>query len=318
MSQPISNRIYVAGLDGKVSAAELRAYFEKFGELTDVYIPNNHQTGQPKHFGFVTFSGGDSSANCLGTPMHEINGQSVELKPCVPKDQMGPKGGGKGDAGAAGVLGGMPGLGGIPGLGLQPGLMQPALGQPAMGGLGLQALQQQMMMQQQQQQLQLYQLLAKMQQPQQQFLQPGQMMPGQYGALPAAGLDLGAGYAAAQGSAQPFGMMPTLPQLQPGIADASTAAGSTSVQPLTQQVGAMPQFAMPMLGMPPQQFAAPAAEASPEMAQLSSLMSQPASFQAATPADALLGGDFSAPVSAYGTATAAADPAQGATRYAPY
>ena len=36
MSQALSNRIYVAGLDGKVSASDLRTYFGKWGEMTDV------------------------------------------------------------------------------------------------------------------------------------------------------------------------------------------------------------------------------------------------------------------------------------------
>jgi len=198
MAQTVSNRIYVAGLDGKISAADLRAYFGKFGALTDVYIPNNHQTGQPKHFGFVTFGSEESARECMNSPAHEINGQPVDLKPCVAKDQIAGKGCGKADA----TMGGLGAVGNAPlGLGmnlpLQPGF-QPTMVQPALGGLGLQALQQQMLLQQQMQQQQLLQqFLAKMQQSQQLAqAQPDPMLLaslGGCGCLPASSADAATG-----------------------------------------------------------------------------------------------------------------------------
>lgn len=193
-SAAVSNRIYVAGLDGKVNAADLRAYFGKFGPLTDVYIPNNHQTGQPKHFGFVTFGNHDAATEAMNAPSHEINGQQVDLKPCVPKQDFG-KGGGKADAA---IVGGLAAAGNAIGLGvnlpMQPG-MQPAM--PAFGGLGLQAMQQQMLLQQQMQQQQLMQqFLAKMQQSQQVApVQPDAMFAplGGCGGLPTSSADQATG-----------------------------------------------------------------------------------------------------------------------------
>jgi len=93
---PLINRIYVAGLDGNITEQDLREFFTQFGPMTDVYIPNNISTGQKKHFGFITFAGEDSAKQCISTSPHQIKGVTIDVKACLPKNEIAPKGEGKG------------------------------------------------------------------------------------------------------------------------------------------------------------------------------------------------------------------------------
>mmetsp|Transcript_42588 Transcript_42588/g.97681 ORF Transcript_42588/g.97681 Transcript_42588/m.97681 type:complete len:256 (-) Transcript_42588:46-813(-) len=105
-SQPGGNRIYVAGLDGVINEQDLRTYFEQFGTLTDVYIPNNVNTGQKKHFGFITFKEEATAKEVMSASPHQVKHVTVDIKACLPKGGIQPKGEGKGkmrpgDAGLA-------------------------------------------------------------------------------------------------------------------------------------------------------------------------------------------------------------------------
>jgi hypothetical protein len=295
-------RIYVAGLDGKVTVPDMRGYFEKFGELTDCYIPKNHQTGGLKHFGFVTFAAPESAQECLGTTTHEINGQSVELRPCVAKDQMAPKANGNvGGAAAA-----------PPPLGMVGGAVAPGVGLPLQAGIagmpGLQGLQQMQLQQQQLQQQQLLQhILMTMQQPQQ-MQQQAQMMPGLYGGL-------AAGFPAAQGAAQPFGLA------APAAADPSIAALGAAADPSIAALGSAVPGAQTQATPGAQQpalmnSAMPGQVAMPWMQGLQGLQAQAVPL-ATDPSAQLQAPAGTIPTSdgAFGGAPAAD---AGANRYAPY
>mmetsp|Transcript_25317 Transcript_25317/g.58827 ORF Transcript_25317/g.58827 Transcript_25317/m.58827 type:complete len:385 (-) Transcript_25317:70-1224(-) len=94
----MASRIYVGGLDGSISEFDLRTHFEKFGELTDVYIPHDYYTGQMKHFGFVTFATEATAKEVMAASPHQIKSVMVNLKSGLPKGEG--KGGKSGKAGA--------------------------------------------------------------------------------------------------------------------------------------------------------------------------------------------------------------------------
>jgi len=117
-SQPGSNRIYVAGLDGVINEQDLRTYFEQFGTLTDVYIPNNVHTGQKKHFGFITFKEEATAKEVMSASPHQVKHVMVDVKACLPKGGIQPKGEGKGKArpGDVGLIDGQQSLAALPSL----------------------------------------------------------------------------------------------------------------------------------------------------------------------------------------------------------
>lgn len=54
-------KLFVGGIiHDKLSESDLREYFEKFGNVKDIYIPKNKETTKPKNFGFITFDDYDS------------------------------------------------------------------------------------------------------------------------------------------------------------------------------------------------------------------------------------------------------------------
>lgn len=352
---PISNRVYVAGLDGKLTVPDLRAYFTKYGEMTDVYIPKNHQTGQLKHFGFITFADQSSAAECLGTTTHEINGQPVELKPCIAKEQMAPKQP-SGDATLAAPGLGMVGGAAVPGMpGLQPALAQAGLAGGLAAGLGagvpgLQAsqlgLQQQL-----QQQMQIHQLLLSMGQPQmlagampgalpgypaQAPMMPG-MMPAQMpGAQVAGATDMAGQMGVAQAMPQTASMMmpgqtglPAMAYPQFGAAPLDPNAAATAAWPGTapqsspaaMQPGLAPSGQPGVAAFMPQGYSLPIGE-QPAGAALPAMpgmqMTAPEALQMTAPAgDAAASAAF-APAPAASAAFAPAPAEQQGARFSPY
>ena len=54
-------KLFVGGLvHDKISEENLREYFEKFGNVKNIYIPKNKETSKLKNFGFITFDDYDS------------------------------------------------------------------------------------------------------------------------------------------------------------------------------------------------------------------------------------------------------------------
>ncbi|HRE84459.1 MAG TPA: RNA-binding protein, partial [Opitutaceae bacterium] len=52
----MNSKLYVGNLSFNTSEAELREAFGAFGNLTDVFVAMDRETGRPRGFAFVTFS----------------------------------------------------------------------------------------------------------------------------------------------------------------------------------------------------------------------------------------------------------------------
>ena len=62
----------------ELSEKQLRAYFVKFGVLSDLYLPK-HANGRNKGYGFATFASADSLSLALQQPKHILNGVVVQV-----------------------------------------------------------------------------------------------------------------------------------------------------------------------------------------------------------------------------------------------
>ncbi|OWM79178.1 hypothetical protein CDL15_Pgr003349 [Punica granatum] len=88
-AQPNSRKIFIGGLPPTITVEFLRAYFERYGEILDCFIPLDHQTGRSKRFGFVEFHSAESINEILnGTQsrLYELGGGYVEVKSAIPKE----------------------------------------------------------------------------------------------------------------------------------------------------------------------------------------------------------------------------------------
>jgi cold-inducible RNA-binding protein len=70
----MGNRLYVGNLSFNTSSDGLRDAFSRYGEVTDVHLVTDRQTGQARGFGFVTM--GDPEAAQMA--ISRMNGSNLD------------------------------------------------------------------------------------------------------------------------------------------------------------------------------------------------------------------------------------------------
>ncbi|KAL2906290.1 Heterogeneous nuclear ribonucleoprotein A1-like 2, partial [Bienertia sinuspersici] len=97
-------RIFVARIAPSVSESMFRSHFEKYGEITDLYMPKDPTTKGHRGIGFITFGTSDSVDNLMNDT-HELGGSTVVVDRATPKEDdfrpfsRVPHGGGRGGHG---------------------------------------------------------------------------------------------------------------------------------------------------------------------------------------------------------------------------
>ncbi|MEZ4255094.1 MAG: RNA-binding protein [Polyangiales bacterium] len=105
----MGNRLYVGNLSFNTSDDGLREAFAQFGEVTDVQIVLDRETGRSRGFGFVTMGSEDASRSAI----EQMNGYSLDgrnLRVSEAEERRPGGGGGRGFGGGGG--GGGRGFGG--------------------------------------------------------------------------------------------------------------------------------------------------------------------------------------------------------------
>lgn len=81
-------RIFVARIPVKVPEEEFRKYFEKFGTITDIYMPKESGAKSHRGIGFITFESSDAVTKVMAET-HELGGSTVAVDEATPKDEGG-------------------------------------------------------------------------------------------------------------------------------------------------------------------------------------------------------------------------------------
>jgi RNA recognition motif-containing protein len=104
----MGNRLYVGNLSFNTSSDALRTAFSECGEVTDVHIVTDRETGQPRGFGFVTMGTSEAASQAIS----KMNGATLDGRPLRVNEaeERPPRGGGGG--GGGGFRGGGGGGGG--------------------------------------------------------------------------------------------------------------------------------------------------------------------------------------------------------------
>ena len=93
-------RIYVGNLPYTTTTEELKAMFEPFGEVADVHLPTDRETGKPRGFAFVEIADdaqAEAAINGLnGKPM---GGRNLTVNKAQERPSGGGGGGGRGGYG---------------------------------------------------------------------------------------------------------------------------------------------------------------------------------------------------------------------------
>ena len=93
-------KLYVGNLPYSIDDAELRSAFEQFGDVEDVHVPMDRDTGNPRGFAFVTLAtreAGDSAIGELdGT---DLGGRRIRVSEALERSPDRGSGGGGGGGG---------------------------------------------------------------------------------------------------------------------------------------------------------------------------------------------------------------------------
>lgn len=92
MSQ--QNKLYVGNLPFSVDESQLRGIFSQYGEISELALIMDRDTGRPKGFGFVTFANQQSAEKALEQNGKDMGGRALKVNIAVDKPRTGGGGGG--------------------------------------------------------------------------------------------------------------------------------------------------------------------------------------------------------------------------------
>jgi RNA recognition motif-containing protein len=100
--------IYVGNLDYNITEDELRGAFETYGQVDNVTIMRDRDTGQPRGFGFVEMANDEEAEKAIaGTNGTQLGARNINVNEARPKTERSgfgrrPGGGGGGYGGGGG------------------------------------------------------------------------------------------------------------------------------------------------------------------------------------------------------------------------
>jgi len=90
-----NSKLYVGNLSFDSSESDIRAAFEPFGAISEVYLPTDKMTGRPRGFAFVTMgSAAEAKAAIDQLNGKDLGGRALTVNEARPKESSGGGGGG--------------------------------------------------------------------------------------------------------------------------------------------------------------------------------------------------------------------------------
>ncbi|WP_415908918.1 RNA recognition motif domain-containing protein [Oleiharenicola sp. Vm1] len=101
-----NSKLYVGNMSFQTSEEELRAHFEQFGTVSDIYVAMDKFTGRPRGFAFVTMGTPEEAKTAIEkTNGVQLGGRALQVNEARPKEDR-PAGGGFGGGERRGFGGG--------------------------------------------------------------------------------------------------------------------------------------------------------------------------------------------------------------------
>ena len=76
----MSTKIFIGNLDFGIADQELRELLSEVGEVVDVHMPTDRETGRPRGFAFVRFATEEQAARAVETMNgREVSGRALRL-----------------------------------------------------------------------------------------------------------------------------------------------------------------------------------------------------------------------------------------------
>ena len=108
----MGNRLYIGNLSFQATTETLREAFSAHGEVTDVHVVTDRDSGQSRGFGFVTMGTDQEAAKAMASMNGQmLDGRELRVNEAEERSRGG-GGGGRGGGGGGGGRGGGGGGGG--------------------------------------------------------------------------------------------------------------------------------------------------------------------------------------------------------------
>jgi len=86
----MGNRLYVGNLNSKSNADAIRVAFAEFGEVTDVHLVMDRESGQPRGFGFITMGTAAAAAAAIAKMNGaELDGRTLKVNEAEERQNRG-------------------------------------------------------------------------------------------------------------------------------------------------------------------------------------------------------------------------------------
>lgn len=93
----MGNRLFVGNLSFGTTSSTLEALFASFGEVREVAMPTDRESGQPRGFAFVTMNDAKGAAEAMAQLNgHTLDGRSIKVDEAQERQRSGGGGGGGG------------------------------------------------------------------------------------------------------------------------------------------------------------------------------------------------------------------------------
>ena len=89
-------KLYVGNLSFESTDETVRSAFEKYGPVSDCFLPTDRESGKPRGFAFVTMTSKDAEKACVEMNGAEVDGRTLKVNEAQPKGGPGGGGGGRG------------------------------------------------------------------------------------------------------------------------------------------------------------------------------------------------------------------------------
>ena len=83
--QELGKQVYVGNLSYRVREQHLRDFFSHYGDISQLRIIKNHNTGRSKGFGFVTFASSAGAENALDSHGKNFEGRALVVHLAKPR-----------------------------------------------------------------------------------------------------------------------------------------------------------------------------------------------------------------------------------------
>jgi cold-inducible RNA-binding protein len=94
------NKLYVGNFPYSMNEGKLREMFSAYGEISDLAMIMDRETGRPKGFAFVTFATQQAAEKALELNGQDLDGRPLKVNMAIDRDnRSGGKGGRPGGGG---------------------------------------------------------------------------------------------------------------------------------------------------------------------------------------------------------------------------